>query len=173
MSNSSASRVLQLGAQIAYTPSQNIVPQLVELVRSYCIRYEDWHREDIEMFYSEAEDSEDESSSPNSSVHGYPLVTAVELYPEKAHRAVAARLGLDFDEIKKFMDSAAALQQQGPSGLGQKRANNGSNRRGELDTKRPRFKEAASEEMTDITSPGKVVEQSPSSPPAILKKKEQ
>lgn len=142
----------------------------MELVRSYCIRYEDWHREDMELVDSEDEDSEAESSTPNSSAHGYPLVTAVELYPEKAHRAVAARLGLDYDEIKKFMDRAAALQ-KGRAGP-QKRAN-GSNRGGELDIKRPRFKEAASEEMTDVTSPDRVLEQSIASPHSSVEKREQ
>lgn len=94
-------------------------------------------------------------------MHGYPLVTAVELYPEKAHRALAARLGLEYDEIKKFMDRAAILQRRS-SGPGKKGADV-SEAQTDLYRKRTKFKEAPSEEATDVTSPDRVVHQSPSS----------
>lgn len=94
-------------------------------------------------------------------MHGYPLVTAVELYPEKAHRALAARLGLEYDQIKKFMDRAAILQRRS-SGPGKKGADV-SEAQTDLYRKRTKFKEAPSEEVTDVTSPDRVVHQSPSS----------
>lgn len=134
----------------------------MELVRCYRVRYEDWHREDRELFDDEDDsDLEDGSNTSISSVHGYPLVTAVELYPEKAHRAVAARLGLEYDEIKKFMDRAATLQRRS-SGLGKKGADV-SEAQADLYRKRTKFKEAPSEEVTDVTSPDRVAHQSPSS----------
>lgn len=84
----------------------------------------------------------------------------MELYPEKAHRAVAARLGLEYDEIGKFMDRAAALQTRS-SGPGKKGADV-SEAQADMYKKRTKFREAPSEEVTDVTSPDRVAHQSPS-----------
>lgn len=141
---------------------------MVKLVRCYRVRYEDWHREDSELLDDEdGSDLEDESKTSNSSVHGYPLVTAVEIYPAKAHRALAARLGLEYDEIKKFMDRAAALQQRssGPA----KKGADVNEAEADLYRKRTKFKEAPSEEVTDITSPDRMAHKSPSSSFSALK----
>lgn len=95
-------------------------------------------------------------------MHGYPLATPVDLYPEKAHRPMAARLGLEYDEIKRFIDRTTALQQRS-SGPGKKGADV-SEAQASWYRKRTKFKEAPSEEVTDVTSPDRIVHKSPSYP---------
>jgi hypothetical protein len=96
-------------------------------------------------------DSDSDSSSQNSSKSSklpVSLKVAVQSYPGIAHRALAAQLGLAYDEIQRFMERAKELSQA--------RVIERNKRRQDEQTfeerKRRSFKMSPEEERTEVTS---------------------
>jgi len=125
--------------------TSEIVHCLVYLVRFYNIQgYEEWGRDTDSL-----EGDSDSDYSSESSVLPIPLETAVRSNPEFAHRALAAQLGLAYDEIQRFMERAKELSQA--------QVTERNKRRQEEQTSEGRrirsFKRSPEEEGTEVTSP--------------------
>jgi hypothetical protein len=125
-----------------------IVYKLIYLIRFYNVQgYEEWGT-DAESHEWGDTDSDDDTRSSKSSILPVPVESAVRSNPEIAHRALAAQLGLVYDEIEKFMERAQAIREAQSKEM-KKRG------RDVDDTARKRwpFKRSSDEEGTDVTSP--------------------
>ena len=134
------------------TPAHKyIVHRLVHLVRFYNIQgYEEWGI-DAESYEGDSDSDESSGRSSKSLRLPLPLEVVVRSNPEIAHRALAAQLGLVYDEIQRFMDRAQELSQA--------QANERNKRRLDEQTpeerKRWSSKRLPEEEGTEVTSPTK------------------
>ena len=93
-------------------------------------------------------DESDENSSKSSRLP-ISLKMAVRSNSEIAHRALAAELGLAYDEIQKFMERAQELSQSQAKKHNKRRQNEQTPE----ETKRRSFKRSLEEEGTEVTSP--------------------
>lgn len=129
-----------------------IVHKLIYLIRFYNVQgYEEWGA-DAESHEWGDTDSDDDTMSSKSSKLPVPVESAVRSHPEFAHRALAAQLGLAYDEIEKFMERAQAMREAQSKEL---------KKRGQdVDVtarKKWAFQKSSDGEGTDVTSPTNMV----------------
>ncbi|MCJ1405930.1 hypothetical protein MMC11_009164 [Xylographa trunciseda] len=129
--------------------TRSIVHRLIKLIRFYDVQgYEEWGM-DLESHEGYSDSDESSEGSSKSSRLPVPVEVAVRLNPEIAHRALAAHLGLVYDEIQKFMERAQEYRQT--------QAKEGNKRRQDdqasADRKRRAFKRSPDDEGTEVTSP--------------------
>ena len=124
--------------------------RLIYLLRFYNIRgHEEWDTDAGSADGGEIVDFDDSSdSSSKSSRLPVPLETAVQSNPEIAHRALAAQLGLMYDEIQKFMDRAQELNNARAEQSYKRRQIDESS----ADKRRRMLKQAIEEDSTELTT---------------------
>jgi len=121
------------------------VYHLVCLVRFYNIQgYEEWGRDTDSL-----EGDSDSDNSSKSLVLLISLETVVRSNPKIAHRALAAQLGLAYDEIQRFMERAKEFSQAQVTKRNKRRQEEQTSE----ERKRRSFKRSPEEEGTELTSP--------------------
>ncbi|MCJ1383633.1 hypothetical protein MMC17_006747 [Xylographa soralifera] len=129
--------------------TRSIVHRLIYLTRFYNIQgYEEWGM-DVESHEGCSDSDESTEGSSKSSRLPVPVEVAVRSNPEIAHRALAAQLGLVYDEIQKFMERAHEFGNTQPQEENKRRQDNQTS----ADRKRRAFKRSPEDEGTELTSP--------------------
>jgi len=125
------------------------VDRLIHLIRFYKIQgYEEWGRDADSLEGDSDPDGSSEDSSQSSRLP-ISLEVAVRSYPEIAHRALAAQLGLAYDEIQRFMERAKELSQAPVIQIKRGQAEQGE----QASKERKKRSLKLSPEVTEVTSP--------------------
>ena len=123
--------------------------RLIHLLRFYGIHgYEEWGMDADSLDIPSDSDDSDEGSSTSSRLP-MRLDTAVRSYPEIAHRALGAQLGLSYDDIQRFMERAQELS-RAPAKQTDKRGQDEQTSEGR---KRRKGRRTPDENLTEVTSP--------------------
>ncbi len=123
--------------------------RLIHLIRFYKIQgYEEWGRDADSLEGDSDPDGSSEDSSQSSRLP-ISLEVAVRSYPEIAHRALAAQLGLAYDEIQRFMERAKELSQAPVIQIKRGQAEQGE----QASKERKKRSLKLSPEVTEVTSP--------------------